>query len=125
MGRKERRDAERRAREEYKSSQKHLTQKTYTRDEVTLAVNNLLFKKGKEIEKIARTHAIRDLSAVIIEALRDELGFGQKRVLRVIKRANLKLACIEKGLVTIDDIINNWQEELNIEQEEFYKQTEI
>lgn len=125
MGRKERRDAERRAREEYKSSQKHLTKNSYTKEEVTLAVNNLLVKKGMEIQKQARQHAIRDLCAVMIETLMDELGFGQTRVLRFIRRANLKLSCIEKGLVTIDDIVNNWEEALDIEQEEFYKKTEV
>jgi len=121
MGRKERRQMER----VQKAESKYYTEKVYTRAEANMAVKQIVAKQAYEMEKSARKHAVRDLSAVLIETLRDEFGFGLSRVIKFMKRANKKLSCVSSGHVTIDDIIKQWEIELQIDQDEFYRLTEV
>lgn len=70
------------------------------------------FKKGKE-ETIEL--ATKYSMAVPLMALRDEFGFGQKRLLQFYESFMDLYDSIEKGYLTIEDIVKTINEETDIE----------
>lgn len=52
---------------------------------------------------------------LLVSTLRDELGFGEKSIQRVIDRFNQKAECIGENYVTWQDLIDDIREELGFE----------
>lgn len=52
---------------------------------------------------------------LLVSTLRDELGFGEKRIQRVIDRFNQKAECIGENYLTWQDMIDTIREELGFE----------
>ncbi|MBQ5806306.1 MAG: hypothetical protein IIW24_03545 [Lachnospiraceae bacterium] len=52
---------------------------------------------------------------LLVSTLRDELGFGEKRIQRVIDRFNQKAECIGENYVTWQDLIDDIREDLGFE----------
>lgn len=52
---------------------------------------------------------------LLVQTLQDELGFGPKRLKRVIDRFELKASCIGENYLTWQDMIDTIREELGFE----------
>jgi hypothetical protein len=97
-----------------KRQEKRRIEREKSKDSVkyTLSYNNMKEMTKKVIEaetaqiiEEARRQAITDLFAIVSESLHDEFGFGHDRLTRLFSRTVEKFDCINKGLVTIDDIV--------------------
>lgn len=55
--------------------------------------------------------ALRDCEAASMQALKDEFGFGTKRLAKFMDRRNNTIVCINKRLVSADEIIRGLIEE--------------
>ena len=81
--------------------------KLYTEQELRA----FAYKTGQDI----MTRTVNDFCAVMTLALRDRLGFGQKRVEEFIKFVSGKMNDLEKGLITIEDIKEAIKSEIGVE----------
>lgn len=52
---------------------------------------------------------------LLVTTLRDEFGFGEKRIQRAIDRFNLKASCLGEDYVTWQDLINDIKSDLGFE----------
>ena len=75
----------------------------------------------KELESIieertrdAIDYTVRQYSAVLALCLRDKLGFGKKRAQRFLKDVDTMFSDILAGYLTLDDVIETVEKELDI-----------
>ena len=75
----------------------------------------------KELESIieertrdAIDYTVRQYSAVVALCLRDKLGFGKQRAQRFMKDVDTMFADISAGRLTLDDVIETVEKELDI-----------
>ena len=94
----------------------------YSLSEMNLIIKSEVEKMQKEIHDKARRYAIRDLSAVFMDALYLQHGFGKKRIIRLFKRMNDMFVCINKGKVSIDDIIEQVEKDTKIDFRMIYQE---
>lgn len=66
---------------------------------------------GKDI----LTKAVKDYSAVLALALRDELGMGHKRASKFLDRVSTMFQDIQAGLLSVDDIKEQLKLEIGVE----------
>lgn len=59
-------------------------------------------------------HTVRQYSAVVALCLKDELGFGKTRAQRFMKDVDTMFADISAGRLTLDDVIETVEKELDI-----------
>ena len=75
----------------------------------------------KELESIieertrnAIDYTVRQYSAVLALCLKDKLGFGKQRAQRFMKDVDTMFADISAGRLTLDDVIETVEKELDI-----------
>lgn len=65
----------------------------------------------KEQMNIWKQNILQTVLVMTIAVLRDEYGFGEKRITRFIRRFNQKSACLEADYLTWNDLaVQIWQE---------------
>ena len=103
------------ARAERKRAERERAKKTvtynYTREDLKRAVDMAI---GEERRKIIDIAVCQYTCAVAI-VLRDKLGFGQTRLLRVLEQINETFDSIDRGYISVDDIVKVISEETGIE----------
>lgn len=79
-------------------------------------IHTMLAKKDldKATKKI-KEMTIDTFTVLSVATLRDEFGYGLKRLTRFIDRMNLKAECLLDDMVTWQDFIDNIKEETGIE----------
>lgn len=79
-------------------------------------IHTMLAKKDldKATMKI-KEMTIDTFTILSVATLRDEFGYGMKRLTRFIDRMNLKAECLLDDMVTWQDFIDNIKEETGIE----------
>lgn len=60
-------------------------------------------------------YTVNSYSACLALALKDNLGFGEKRAKSFLNEVMKKFECIEEGYVSVNEIREQVSEELNIE----------
>jgi hypothetical protein len=79
-------------------------------------------KMQNEITTRARRYAIRDLSAVFIDKLHLEYGFGKKRIINLFEEINLVFQCLNDGTAKIDEIIKQVEKDLKFDFRMIYQE---
>lgn len=77
---------------------------TVPSDRLETIINNKIEKDLEAIKQEALKQAVHDLTAAFIITLKDEYGFGKKRMVTLLTRVNRQFECINDGEVTIEDI---------------------
>lgn len=72
-------------------------------------------KIKKQVADRATTFCTEGLFSVFALVLHDELGFGKKRVEKLLSRVDKQFECITSGNVSLDDIKQEVMDKLNIE----------
>ena len=72
-------------------------------------------EKIKEVSELIQKTTIETVTLMSAVVLRDEFGFGEKRMNQFLDRFALKTSCLETGEVTWDDLIEQMKEEVGIE----------
>lgn len=68
----------------------------------------------EQAEKDAIAFAVEQYSAVVALCLRDKLGFGKVRAQRFMGQVDEMFDSINKGYLTLDDVLETVEEELGI-----------
>ena len=113
-------------RAERKRKERELSKKNvkYSLSEMEAFIKKEVTKMQHQIATEARKYAIRDLSAVFIDALYLQHGFAQKRIVRLFKRMNEMFISINKGDVKIQDIIQQVEKDTGIDFTMIYQEDE-
>lgn len=72
-------------------------------------------KAMQECITLIKHHTIDSLIVLMVATLRDELGFGAKRIKRIVDRFELKAKCLSDDYVTWQDIIDDIKSDLGID----------
>lgn len=84
--------------------------------QVTFSVKELR-QRDKRIEEKAFTNSQRIVNLFPLLALRDEFGFGRKRMMRFIKKYHEIIQDYNKGYINFEDIAKVMKEEVKIDLE--------
>ena len=69
----------------------------------------------KEFSDKVKTHYLMIVLALSAQTIRDEFGFGKRRIQRFVDRFNLKADCMCMDLVTWDEMLQTLNDEVHID----------
>lgn len=72
-------------------------------------------EKIKEVQELIQKTTIETVMLMAAAVLRDEFGFGEKRLNQFLDRFALKTACLCSGEASWDDLIEQMKEEVGID----------
>ena len=96
---------------------KHKTRVRIDAHEARLAAQREVYEQIDKIQEEMSAKIARDFMACLLLVLRDEYGFGEKRLLNVYARVADMADSLNKKLLTFEDIRNTLIEEVNIDVE--------
>lgn len=82
--------------------------KTYNLDmnRIKQAADEALKDRTNEIKRQGHIEAVECLMATFIISLHDDLGFGKKRIAKLLEKVDKQFKCLEFGFVEIQDLLS-------------------